>query len=154
MTPSVWATGFTPEHRLDRKTLNCGPGSKQCGNACIPKDRKCRASWNKPVKAAAAIGGLAAAGLVGTALFHPRTNMRNAARGMIEPVMQGGFAAGNAARGNWGGAAKNMANAGLAAEGFGRNARTVASGYGTDIRNAKNRAKTAYFRWRNHRPTA
>ena len=153
MTSSVWASGFTPDHRLDRKP-QCGPGSKPCGNACIPQDRKCRASWNKPVKAVAAIGGVAAAGLVGTALFHPRSNMRSAARGMIEPVLQGGFAAGNVARGNWGGAAKNVAYAGMAAEGFGRNARTVAAGYGTDIRNAKNRAKTAWFRWRHHRPAA
>lgn len=137
--------------RFDRR-LNCGPGSKQCGNACIPKSSKCRASWNKPVKALATVGAIAGAGLVGTALFHPRSGMRNAARGMMEPVMQGGFAAGNAARGNWGGAAKNMANAAATSQGIGRNARTVAQGYGTDISNVYNRAKTAVFKWRHHRP--
>lgn len=137
--------------RFDRRKLNCGPGTKQCGNACIPQSHKCRASWNKPVKAVATIGAIAGAGLVGTALFHPRSGMRNAARSMMEPVMQGGYAAGNAARGNWGGAAMNIANAAATSQGFGRNARTVAQGYGTDIRNAYNRGKTAAFKWRHHR---
>lgn len=139
-------------YRTDARKLNCGPGTKQCGNACIPKDRKCRASWNKPVKALAAGGAILGAGLVGTALFHPRSNMRNAARGMLGPVMQGGYAAGNAARGNWGGAAMNIANAASMSQGLGRNARTVAQGYGTDIRNAYNAGKTAAFKWRYHRP--
>ena len=35
---------------IGNKKLNCGPNSKPCGNACIPKDHQCRASWNKPVK--------------------------------------------------------------------------------------------------------
>lgn len=34
---------------IGNKKLNCGPGSKPCGNTCIPKDHKCRASWNKPI---------------------------------------------------------------------------------------------------------
>lgn len=138
--------------RFDGRKLNCGPGTKQCGNACIPKDHKCRASWNKPVKALAAAGAIAGAGLVGTALFHPRAGMRNSARAMMEPVMQAGYAAGNVARGNWGGAAKNMANAAATSQGLGRNARNIARGYGTDLRNAYNKGKTAVFKWRHHRP--
>lgn len=138
--------------RTDARKLNCGPGTKQCGNACIPKNRKCRASWNKPVKALAAGGAILGAGLVGTALFHPRAGMRQAARSMVEPIRQGAYAASNAARGNWSGAAMNMANAAAESQGFGRNARTVAQGYGTDIRNVYNAGKTAAFKWRHHRP--
>lgn len=137
---------------IGNKRLNCGPGSKPCGNACIPKDNKCRASWNKPVKLAAGTAAVVGAGLVGTALFHPRANMRRAAGEMFEPITQAGFGAANAAGGNWPGAAKNFANAALSGRNFGKNARTVAEGYGTDIRNTVNSARNAYFKWRHHRP--
>jgi hypothetical protein len=154
MARSIWATGFEPrtDKWIGNKDLNCGPGSKPCGNACIPKDHKCRASWNKPVKAlkaAAVIGGV---GLVGTAILHPRSGMRQAARGLMEPVMHGGFALGNVARGNFTGAAANVSNAGLSAGNFKQNATSLAKGYGTDIRNAGNRIKAAAFKWKHHRP--
>jgi hypothetical protein len=75
------------------KKLKCGPGSKACGNACIPKNHKCRASWNKPVKVAAGATVLTGAALLGTALFHPRSNMRRAAGEMLDPMAQAGFGA-------------------------------------------------------------
>jgi hypothetical protein len=136
----------------NNKKLNCGPGSKPCGNACIPKDHKCRASWNKPVKVAAGAAALTGVALVGTAILHPRAKMREAARGLAEPMMQAGFGVANVARGNWVGAAKNAANVGMAGRGMGKNLRTVAEGYGTDIRNGVNRAREAGFKWKNHRP--
>jgi hypothetical protein len=136
---------------LGNKKLNCGPGSKPCGNACIPRNHKCRASWNKPVKAAATVGAIGGAALLGTALLHPRPNMRRAAMGMVEPIRQGAYAAGNAARGNWGGAAMNMANMAASSQGLGRNARTVVSGYGADIQNLYRRGKEAAFKAKNHR---
>ena len=86
---------------IGNKKLNCGPNSKPCGNACIPKDHKCRASWNKPVKVAAGAAAITGAALVGTALFHPRANMRRAAGEVINPITQAGFGAANAAVGNW-----------------------------------------------------
>lgn len=144
--------------RLDfiarRTRLNCGPNSKPCGNACIPKDRKCRASWNKPVKLAAGTAAVLGAGLVGTALFHPRTGMRSAAHGLIDPVVQAGHGLGNIARGRYSAAAVNAANIASSGRNFGRNARTVAEGYGTDIGNAYNAGKTVVFKWRHHRPAA
>jgi len=136
---------------LGNKKLNCGPGSKPCGNACIPKDHQCRASWNKPVKAAAAVGAAAGVGLVATAFLHKRPGMRAAARASIEPLAQAGFAAGNAAAGNWIGAAKNVANAGMTGRDLPRNLRTIAQGYGTDIRNLANRGRNSTFKARYHR---
>ena len=153
----VFATGMlTARARRDafigNKKLNCGPGSKPCGNACIPKGHKCRASWNKPVKLAAGAAALTGAAVVGTAFLHPRANMRNAARAVIEPTLQTGFGIGNAARGNWAGAAKNAANVAATGQGMGRNLRTIAEGYGTDIKGAVNRGRNAAFKWRHHRP--
>lgn len=139
---------------LGNKKLNCGPGSKPCGGACIPKDHKCRASWNKPVKIARNVAVLTGAAVVGTALFHPREKMRNAARNTLEPVLQAGYALGNTARGNFSGATVNVANIGLTAKNLGGNARTLAEGYGTDIRNIYNRGKEAVFKMRHHRPAA
>ena len=142
--------------RLDafvgNKKLNCGPGSKPCGNACIPKDHKCRASWNKPIKVAAGAAAITGAALVGTAFLHPRSGMRSAAREVIQPALEAGFGLNNVTRGNWGGAAKNAANFVATGKGFGRNLKTIAEGYGTDIRNVTNRAKDAHFKWRYHRP--
>lgn len=136
----------------NNKQLKCGPESKPCGNACIPKNHKCRASWNKPVKLVAGAAALTGAALVGTAFLHPRAGMRSAARAVIEPVVQAGFGAGNVARGNFVGAAKNMANVAATGQGLGRNLRTVAQGYGTDIRNGVNRVRGAAFKWKHHRP--
>lgn len=136
--------------RLDRK-LNCGTGSKQCGNACIPKGNKCRASWNKPVKAAAFTAGAAGLGLVGTAFLHKRQSMRNAARQVIEPVTQAGFAAGNLARGNKAGAMKNMANMISTSRGAGKNLKFVAKGYGRDLKYALELGKNRYFKARYHK---
>lgn len=137
---------------IGNKKLNCGPGSKPCGNACIPKGHKCRASWNKPIKLAAGAAALTGAAIVGTAFLHPRANMRNAARAVIEPTLQAGFGIGNVARGNWAGAAKNTANVAATGQGMGRNLRTIAEGYGTDIKGAVNRGRNAAFKWRHHRP--
>lgn len=137
---------------IGNKKLNCGPGSKACGNACIPKDHKCRASWNKPVKLAAGAAALTGAAIVGTAFLHPRSGMRKAAREIIEPTLQTGFAAGNVARGNWTGAAKNAANVAATGQGLGRNMKTLAEGYGTDIKSLTNRARNAAFKARYHRP--
>jgi hypothetical protein len=136
---------------VGNKKLNCGSGSKPCGNACIPKDHKCRASWNKPVKAAAALGAAAGVGLVATAFLHKREGMRSAARASIEPLAQAGFATGNAARGNWTGAAKNVANVAMTGRDLPKNLKTVAQGYGTDIKNLVNRGRNASFKSRHHR---
>lgn len=137
---------------IGNKKLNCGPGSKPCGNACIPKDHKCRASWNKPVKLAAGAAALTGAAIVGTAFLHPRANMRSAARSVIDPTLQTGFGIGNVARGNWAGAAKNAANVAATGQDLGKNLGTLAKGYGTDIKGAVNRGRNAAFKWRNHRP--
>jgi hypothetical protein len=137
---------------IGNKKLNCGPGSMPCGNACIPKGNKCRASWNKPVKIAAGAAAITGAALVGTALFHPRANMRRAAGEMFEPITQAGFGAANAAAGNWPGVAKNAAKMAMSSQNLGKNIKTVAQGYGTDIKSAYNKGKNAYFKWRNHRP--
>jgi hypothetical protein len=137
---------------IGSKKLNCGPGSKPCGNVCIPKDHKCRASWNKPVKVAAGAAALTGAAIVGTAFLHPRSGMRNAARQIIQPAMEAGFGLGNVALGNWVGAAKNAANFAATSQGFGSNMRSLAEGYGTDIKGAVNRGRNAVHRWRYHRP--
>lgn len=137
---------------IGNKKLNCGPGSKACGNACIPKDHKCRASWNKPVKVAAGAAALTGAAIVGTAFLHPRSGMRQAAREVINPALQAGFGLGNVAQGNWVGAAKNAANVAASSQGLGHNLRTLAQGYGTDLRSAANRGRNAAFKWRHHRP--
>lgn len=137
---------------IGNKKLNCGPNSKPCGNACIPKDHQCRASWNKPVKVVAGAAALTGAAIVGTAFLHPRASMRSAARQTIEPALQTGFAVGNIARGNWTGAAKNAANVAATGQGLGRNVSTLAKGYGTDIKNAVNRGRNAAFKMRYHRP--
>jgi len=137
---------------IGNKKLNCGPNSKPCGNACIPKDHQCRASWNKPVKVAAGAAALTGAAVVGTAFLHPRASMRNAARQTVEPALQAGFAVGNVSRGNWVGAAKNAANVAATGQNLSRNLRTLAQGYGTDIKSAANRARKAAFKMRYHRP--
>lgn len=137
---------------IGNKKLNCGPGSKPCGNACIPKDHKCRASWNKPVKVAAGAAALTGAAIVGTAFLHPREGMRSAARQVIDPALQTGFGIGNVARGNWAGAAKNAANVAATGQGMGRNLRTLAQGYGTDIKGLYNKGREAAFKARHHRP--
>jgi len=137
---------------IGNKKLNCGPSSKPCGNACIPKDHKCRASWNKPVKLAAGAAALTGAAIVGTAFLHPRSGMRAAARSVVEPALQTGFGVGNIARGNWVGAAKNAANVAATGKDMGRNLSTLAKGYGTDIKGIVNRGRNAAFKWRNHRP--
>lgn len=133
------------------KKLKCGPGSKPCGNACIPKNHKCRASWNKPVKALKAGAALAGVGLVGTALFHKRANMRAAAAGLGEPVMHGGFALGNIALGNKAQAAKNAVNAMMSAKNFKKNVVTLGKGYGQDVSSAYAAAKKVVFKARHHR---
>lgn len=135
----------------NNKKLKCGPGSKPCGNACIPKGHKCRASWNKPVKVAAGAAALTGAAIVGTAFLHPREGMRGAARSIIEPVSQAGFGVGNIARGNWASAAKNAANAAASGQGLGRNLKTLAKGYGTDLSTLYNKGKNAAFKARHHR---
>lgn len=133
------------------KKLKCGPNSKPCGNACIPKNHRCRASWNKPVKALKAGAVIAGAGLVGTALFHKRANMRAAAAGLGEPVMHGGFALGNIAMGNRAQAAKNAANAMSSAQNFRKNVTTLRKGYGQDVGSVYAAAKRAVFKARHHR---
>ena len=133
---------------IGNKKLNCGPSSKPCGNACIPKDHKCRASWNKPVKLAAGAAALTGAAIVGTAFLHPRSGMRAAARAVIEPALQTGFGVGNVARGNWVGAAKNAANVAATGQGMGRNLSTLAKGYGTDIKGIVKRARNTAFKRR------
>lgn len=133
------------------KKLKCGPNSKPCGNACIPKNHKCRASWNKPVKALKAGAVIAGVGLVGTALFHKRANMRSAAMGLGEPVMHGGFALGNMAAGNKAQAAKNVANAMLSAKDFKKNVKTLGKGYGQDVSGVYAAAKRTVFKARHHR---
>lgn len=133
------------------KKLKCGPNSKPCGNACIPKNHRCRASWNKPVKALKAGAVIAGAGLVGTALFHKRANMRAAAAGLGEPVMHGGFALGNIAMGNKAQAAKNAANAMSSAQNFRKNVATLRKGYGQDVGSVYAAAKRAVFKARHHR---
>lgn len=136
---------------IGNKKLKCGPTSKPCGNACIPKSNKCRASWNKPVKLAAGAAALTAATVVGTAVFHPREKMRTAARNTIEPAAQIGFGIANLAQGNIVGAAKNAANAALLGKNLGRNTRTLAKGYGSDIKNLYNKGREAAFKARHHR---
>lgn len=132
--------------------LKCGPTSKPCGDACIPKNHKCRASWNKPVKAVKIGLTAGAVGLVATALIHPRTAMRGAARGLVEPLTNAGFGVGNIARGNQVQAAKNFADAALSAKNLKKNLNTLRVGYGQDVRNLGNRAKEAHFKWKHHRP--
>jgi len=78
--------------------------------------------------------------------------MRQAAREVIEPTLQAGFAAGNVARGNWPGAAINIANVAATGRNMGRNLRTLSEGYGTDIRGLVNRARGTAFKLRYHRP--
>lgn len=136
---------------IGNKKLNCGPNSKPCGNACIPKDHQCRASWNKPVKLAAGAAALTGAAIVGTAFLHPRSSMRSAARQTIEPALQTGFAVGNAARGNWAGAAKNAANVAATGQGMGRNLSTLGKGYASDIKALYNKGRNAAFKAKHHR---
>lgn len=137
---------------IGNKKLNCGPNSKPCGNACIPKDHKCRASWNKPVKLAAGAAALTGAAIVGTAFLHRRSGMRTAARQTIEPALQTGFAVGNVARGNWAGAAKNAANVAATGQNLGSNLRTLGKGYASDIKSIYNKGRNAAFKARHHRP--
>jgi hypothetical protein len=137
---------------IGNKKLNCGPNSKPCGNACIPKDHKCRASWNKPVKLAAGAAALTGAAIVGTAFLHPRSGMRAAARQTIEPALQTGFAVGNVARGNWVGAAKNAANVAATGQNIGSNLRILGKGYASDIKSIYNKGRNAAFKARHHRP--
>lgn len=139
---------------IGNKNLNCGPGSKPCGNACIPKDHKCRASWNKPVKLAAAAATLTAAGVGATALFHKRTEMRQAARELAFPAINTAFAGGNISRGNVAAAAANMYHAAEGARNVKANVSTLARGYGSDIRGLVNRGREAAFKWKHHRPAA
>lgn len=139
---------------IGNKKLNCGPGSKPCGNACIPKDHKCRASWNKPVKLAAAAATLTAAGVGATALFHKRAEMRQAARELAFPAINTAFAAGNIARGNIASAAANMYHAAEGARNVKENINTLARGYGSDIRGLVNRGREAVYKWKHHRPAA
>lgn len=136
--------------RLDRK-LNCGPGSKQCGNACIPKSKKCRASWNKRVKAAALTATAAGLGLVGTAYLHKRSGMRQAARRVIQPVAQAGLAFENIAQGNMLGAAKNVAKVITTSKGAGKDLKFIAKGYGRDLKYALELGKNRYFKARHHK---
>ena len=136
---------------IGNKKLNCGPGSKACGNACIPKDNKCRASWNKPVKVAATVGAVAGVGLVATAFLYNRSGMRSAAQASIEPLAQAGFAAGNIARGNFAGAAKNAANVAMTGRELPKNLKYLAKGYGTDLQNVVNRGRSAAFKARYQR---
>lgn len=131
--------------------LRCGPGSKPCGEACIPKNHKCRASWNKPVMAVKVGLTAGAVGLVATALIHPRSAMKNAARGLVEPLTHTGFGVGNIARGNGVQAAKNFADAALSAKNLKGNLNTLRKGYSQDIRNLGYRAKEAHFKWKHHR---
>lgn len=131
--------------------LKCGPGSKPCGNACIPKGHTCRASWNKPVKAVAGATVLAGAAVVGTAFLHPRSGMRSAARAVVDPVVQAGFGANNVVRGNWAGAAKNAANVAMSSQNLAPNLKTLAKGYGTDLSTLYNKGKNAAFKARHHR---
>jgi len=136
---------------IGNKKLNCGPTSKPCGNACIPKSHTCRASWNKPVKVAAGAAALTGAAIVATAFLHPRSSMRSAARRTIEPALQTGFGIGNIARGNWVGAAKNAANVASSSRGLGLDLNTLRKGYGADIKSAINRGRNTAFRMRYHR---
>lgn len=138
---------------IGNKKLKCGPGSKPCGNACIPKDNKCRASWNKPVKVAAGVAALTGAAILGTAFLHPRANMRRAASEVLEPALETGFGLGNVARGNWVGAANNAARVAVSGRNVGRNLSTLAQGYGTDIKNVVNHVKTVGFKSRHHKPS-
>ena len=155
-----WAdeiNALTADHFRDdafigsNKKLKCGGTSKPCGNACIPKKHKCRANWNKPVKAAAAAGALTAVAVGATALFHRRASARNAARAVVSPLTEVGFGVGNVARGNFAGAAKNALNFSITGKDFGKNAKNLAREYGTDIRAGKNRLKSAWFKYKNHR---
>lgn len=145
-------TSLRADAFIGNKKLNCGPSSKACGNACIPKDHKCRASWNKPVKLAAGAAALTGAAIVGTAFLHPRSGMRKAAREIIEPTLQTGFGIGNVAQGNWVGAAKNAANVAATGRGMGRNLSTLGKGYASDIKNLYNKGREAAFKARHHRP--
>ena len=126
---------------MDGHQLECGEGSKRCGNACIPRWKKCRASWNKPVKLAAGAAVLTGAALAGTAFFHPRSEMRKAAREAANPVVHGGFALSKLASGNIPGAAKSSVNAATSGEKVGENVRTLAKGYGKDLNNFYKKGK-------------
>ena len=161
MSDTTWSDSvgaLTASHFRDdawignNKKLKCGPTSKPCGNACIPKRNKCRASWNKPVKAAAGALTIATLGVGATALFHPRARARQAARGIAEPVMHAGFGAANIARGNRTQAAKNFYNAATSGSKVYTNTKSLAQEYGTDLKNAGNRVRNAYYKSRNHRP--
>lgn len=156
----AWADSIgalTADHFRDdafvgnKKSLKCGPTSKKCGNACIPKSHKCRASWNKPVKVAATVAGVGAIAVGATALLHPRSGARRAARALIEPVTQAGFGAGNIARGNLVGASKNILNVVNTSKGVGRASRSLAREYGTDLRSLQNRFKRSLFKAKYHK---
>jgi hypothetical protein len=140
----------------NNKKLKCGPGSKPCGNACIPKNHKCRASWNKPVKLAAGVLGVGAVGIGATALFHKDPKMRAAAAGVVEPVSQIAFGVGNAARGNYTGTLSNLGKAAIAGQNLGPNLRTLGEGYkrgaGNMWNQARGKAKEAGFKAKHHRP--
>lgn len=45
------------EARLDRKAVRCGPSSRQCGNACVPRTKKCRttAAMSRPMTSEASM---------------------------------------------------------------------------------------------------
>jgi len=146
-------TGDLRNDRLfgNNKKLKCGPTSKPCGNACIPKAHKCRASWNKPVKAAAGALTVAGVGLTATMFLHPRAKARKAAAGLVAPVVNAGFGLGNMATGNQAGAAKNFADAALSGRNFGKNVKSLAHEYGVDIANAKGRVRNIWFKHRNHK---
>ena len=116
----------------------CGPKSKPCGKACIPKNHKCRASWNKPVKAAALTTAVVGGAVAVTAIAHPQKSVRWAAQSLAKPLLHGGFAAGNAARGNLVGAANNFRDAVLSGRNFKRNLSKVARAYGTAIKGGFN----------------
>lgn len=148
---ALTASHFRDDAFIGHGKQKCGPTSKPCGNACIPKKHKCRANWNKPVKVAAGALTLATLGVGATALLHPRARARNAARGIAEPVMHAGFGAANIARGNRVGAAKNFYNASTTGSKVFTNAKSLAEEYGTDIKNAGNRVRNVYYRMRNHR---
>ena len=156
----AWADSIgalTADHFRDdvfvgnKKSLKCGPTSKKCGNACIPKSHKCRASWNKPVKVAATVAGVGAVAVGATALLHSRPAARAAARALIEPVTQAGFGAGNIARGNLVGASKNILNVVNTSKGVGRASRSLAREYGTDLKSLQNRFKRSSFKAKYHK---
>lgn len=52
--------------KLDR-AKQCGPNSKQCGNACIPRDNKCNNGIRAKAEVGAVVGGFASQ-VVGTSV--------------------------------------------------------------------------------------